>query len=37
MNTLIAIGILTATVVVGELRHRHQQSIIDRHLELQDH
>jgi len=37
MNTLIVIGILTATAIVGELRHRNQGSIIDCHLELQDH
>gem|GEM_PF-5593470 len=27
MNILIAIGILTSTVIVGELRHRHLISI----------
>ncbi len=27
MNVLIAIGILTATVIVGELRHRYLVSL----------
>jgi len=37
MNTLIAIGIFSATVIVGELQYRHKQSIIDDQQELQGH
>jgi len=37
MNALIAISILSATAIVGELRYRHQQSNIDGQQELQDH
>jgi|GEM_PF-3272260 len=31
MNVLIAICILTATVIVGEFRHRYQMVIEDAH------
>ncbi|MFT7261375.1 MAG: hypothetical protein ACI9MS_003249 [Glaciecola sp.] len=37
MNTLIAIGLFTATVIVGELRHRYQESLTDNHLERHDY
>jgi len=33
MNTLIAIGLFTATVIVGELRHRHQKSLNEDRLD----
>jgi len=29
MDALIAIGLFTATVVVGELRHRYQSSLFE--------
>ena len=36
MNTLIVIGLFIATVIVGELRHRYQESItadqLERHI-----
>jgi len=36
MNTLIAIGLFTATAIVGELRHRYQESLTKDRLEQED-
>jgi len=37
MNTLVAISLFTATAIVGELRHRYQESITDDALERHNH
>ncbi len=36
MNILIAICILTATVILGEFRHRYQMVIEDQHEQAHD-
>jgi len=37
MDALIAIGLFTATVVVGELRHRYQDSLLEEQSDHDNH
>lgn len=37
MNILIAISILTATVILGEFRHRYQMVLEDQHGQKHKH